>query len=267
MIAPGKGSLAFDRFGEGEPLVLIHGIGSRRGAWKPAAEIVAREREVIAIDLPGFGDSAVDGSSSVEDFTACVQAFFAEQGLERPHVGGNSLGGGIGFELARRGAARSLTAFSPIGLWSAGERRWGNVAFRVARAMGARTPKRMPVHALANLSRPSLFVFAFGHPWRVPDEEILETAMRGQQAPGFEAALPAINEYNLQRPEELREVPTTIAWGSRDVLIPAWSNPRRARRALPWARHVSLRGCGHVPFFDDPEACARVLLEGSVARG
>jgi pimeloyl-ACP methyl ester carboxylesterase len=122
MIAPGKASLAFDRFGEGEPLVLIHGIGSRRGAWKPAAEIVAREREVIAIDLPGFGDSPVDGSSSVEDFTACVQAFFAEQGLERPHVGGNSLGGGIGFELARRGAARSLTAFSPIGLWSAGER-------------------------------------------------------------------------------------------------------------------------------------------------
>jgi pimeloyl-ACP methyl ester carboxylesterase len=263
--APGQGSLAFDRFGEGEPLVLIHGLGSRRGAWMPAAEIVAREREVIAIDLPGFGDSVADGSASVEDFTGRVQAFFAEQGLERPHVGGNSLGGGIGFELARRRAARSLTAFSPIGLWSSGERRRGSAAFRLAHALGERAPERMPARLRANLARPTMFVFAYGHPWRVPDEEILDAAESGQEAPGFELALPAINTYDLQRPEELREVPTTIAWGSRDVLIPAWSNPRRARRALPWARHVSLRGCGHVPFFDDPEACARVLLQGSVS--
>ena len=219
------------------------------------------------MDLPGFGDSPPDGSASVEDFTARLQAFFDEQELERPHVAGNSLGGGIGFELARRGAARSLTAFSPIGLWSLGERRRGSAAFRLGRALGERTPKRISPRLLANLSRPSLFVFAFGHPWRVPDKEILETAMRGRQAPGFEAALPAVNSYTLQRPQELREVPTTIAWGSRDVLIPAWSNPRRARQALPWARHVSLRGCGHVPFFDDPGACARVLLEGSADRG
>ena len=57
-------------------------------------------------------------------------------------------------------------------------------------------------------------------------------------------------------------VPTTIAWGTRDgLLLP--SQALRARRVLPEARHVWLRGCGHVPMSDDPEQVARVLLEGS----
>ena len=48
--------LAHDRRGSGEPLVLVHGLGSRRQAWKPAMELAAQAREVIAVDLPGFGE-------------------------------------------------------------------------------------------------------------------------------------------------------------------------------------------------------------------
>jgi pimeloyl-ACP methyl ester carboxylesterase len=54
----------------------------------------------------------------------------------------------------------------------------------------------------------------------------------------------------------------TIAWGDRDrLLIPRQS--QRARRLLPWANHVTLHGLGHAPFPDDPDVCARVLLQGS----
>ena len=57
-------------------------------------------------------------------------------------------------------------------------------------------------------------------------------------------------------------MPVTVAWGSRDaLLIPRQA--ARARRLLPWAHHVTLRGCGHVPFNDDPETVAAVLLAGS----
>jgi pimeloyl-ACP methyl ester carboxylesterase len=266
--APAQGSLAFDRFGEGEPLVLIHGLSSRRGAWAPAAQRAAAEREVIAVDLPGFGDSPWDGTTAtVDQFTAAMQGFFDDLGLERPHVAGNSLGGGIAFELARRDAARSLTVFSPIGLASRAERRWLYGAFRTGEALGRRVPDDLPPQAQLRVARPLLFVFSFGNPWRVPDEEIVATAENGADPPAYDATLRVINDYWLERPEELRTVPTTVAWGSRDVLIPAWSNRRRARQALPWAHHLSLPGCGHVPFFDDPEACARVLLEGSTARG
>jgi pimeloyl-ACP methyl ester carboxylesterase len=59
-------------------------------------------------------------------------------------------------------------------------------------------------------------------------------------------------------------VPVTIAWGTRDALLPP-TQARRARRLLPRARHLWLRGCGHVPMSDDPVQVAGVLLDGSAA--
>ena len=112
-------------------------------------------------------------------------------------------------------------------------------------------------------ARPISFVFSYGNPWRVPDSEILAMSRAGTESPGFEAAVRAGGDHVFERPEELREVPLTIAWGRRDVLIPYLTCSRRARRLLPWARHIPLPGCGHVPFHDDPALCRRVLLEGS----
>ena len=112
--------LVHDRRGEGPPLVLIHGIGARRGAWDPVAERLT-DRETLAIDLPGFGDSAplpLGPGLAIPDYVDAVERFFADAGLERPHVAGNSMGGGIALELARRGAVASATALSPIGFWS-----------------------------------------------------------------------------------------------------------------------------------------------------
>jgi pimeloyl-ACP methyl ester carboxylesterase len=112
------------------------------------------------------------------------------------------------------------------------------------------------------VNRLGLFVFAFGHPFRVPAEEIVATAESGVRAPGFVDALDAL-DYRLSETGRLDEIPVTIAWGSRDVLLPHPIQSRRARSVLPAARHITLRGCGHVPFYDDPGLCARVLLEGS----
>ncbi len=49
--------MSYARVGRGEPLVLLHGIGHHRQAWDPVVDILATEREVIAVDLPGFGAS------------------------------------------------------------------------------------------------------------------------------------------------------------------------------------------------------------------
>jgi pimeloyl-ACP methyl ester carboxylesterase len=80
--------------------------------------------------------------------------------------------------------------------------------------------------------------------------------------PAFEPALAGFADYRFRDGAELRGVPVTIAWGTRDwLLIPRQA--QRARRLLPWARHVALKGCGHVPCHDDPEAVAAVLLSAS----
>src|SRR5204862_38994 len=72
------------RRGSGETLVLVHGLGSRWQAWNPQLDRLARERDVVALDLPGFGDSpplAGDESPTVGRLTAAVSELMNELGL------------------------------------------------------------------------------------------------------------------------------------------------------------------------------------------
>jgi pimeloyl-ACP methyl ester carboxylesterase len=257
------GELAYDRHGSGEPLVLLHGIGMRRGAWGPVEKLASQRREVFNVDLPGFGESPPDPAGTkltVSEYADRLQEFIASAGIGRPHLGASSMGGGIGLELARRDAVRSLTAFSPIGFWGRSGQLWCRLVLRAEWELGRRTPESMQTLTGARLL---LFPVAFGRPFQVSDQEIVDTARAGQAAPGFRDALTHGLDYRFDDPATLREIPITIAWGRRDVLLPYWTQARAARRLLPHARHVSLPGCGHVPFYDDPDLCARVLLEGS----
>ncbi|MGH3487984.1 MAG: alpha/beta fold hydrolase, partial [Actinopolymorphaceae bacterium] len=78
-------TLAYDREGSGVPLVLLHGLGHRRQGWRPVFGLLAREFDVIAVDLPGFGESPPVGPRWREDLTPAIAEFFDEVGLDRPH--------------------------------------------------------------------------------------------------------------------------------------------------------------------------------------
>jgi pimeloyl-ACP methyl ester carboxylesterase len=83
--------LAHDRVGGGEPLLLLHGLGSDRHAWEAVVPRLAARREVFAIDLPGSGESSPLGTATPHTIAAqadAVEAFITELGLETPHVGG-----------------------------------------------------------------------------------------------------------------------------------------------------------------------------------
>ena len=110
--------IAFDRSGTGPPLVLIHGLGSNRRVWDAPLGLIESEREVIAIDLPGFGDSPqLEADPTPSALADSVEGLISDLGLGKPAVGGNSLGGLISLELARRGSVSSATALSPAGFW------------------------------------------------------------------------------------------------------------------------------------------------------
>jgi pimeloyl-ACP methyl ester carboxylesterase len=103
------------RAGSGEPLVLIHGVGSQWQMWKPVLAALERERDVIAVDLPGFGGSPtlpIGVRPSAAALAGAVAEFLDSLGIERPVVGGNSLGGWVALELAARGRARAVVAVS-----------------------------------------------------------------------------------------------------------------------------------------------------------
>lgn len=256
--------LAFERSGSGSPLVLVHGIGSRRGAWDPVVPHLAGEREVLAVDLPGFGDSPPlpdRVAPFVSALTEALVAWWTELGIERPHVAGNSLGGGIALELARAGAVRSATALSPIGFGTPLEARYGALMLRATRLLCQRARSPMTRMARSRPGRAALLGLMFGRPGRRDPAAAADDIAALAAAPGWEATLPCTTRYRFIRGEELT-VPVTIGWGTRDrLLIPRQAE--RARAALPQGRHVPLPRCGHVPMSDDPEGIAQLLLVAS----
>jgi pimeloyl-ACP methyl ester carboxylesterase len=241
--------------------VLLHGVGHHWQAWRPVITLLRDELDVLACDSPGFGSSAplpAGIEPSVPAYADAFEWFFAELGLERPHVAGNSMGGAIALELARRRAVRSATAFSPAGFWTAAERRFCQLSLRVLADCPARLRGVVEALTRTRAGRVVLFWQNFGFPTRLPEEEAIATLRDAWAAPAFDGALDAFSGYRFDAPEQLRSVPVTIPWGNRDRLLPYRLQAPRARRMLPWATHLTL-GAGHVPFYDDPPACAAVI--------
>ena len=252
------------RTGTGEPLVLIHGIGHRWQGWQPVIERLQGERELIAIDLPGFGQTPMPPPGTppgIVSLADLVGAFLDELGLERPHVAGNSLGGWLAFELAKRGRVRSATGLSPAGFQSRAESRFSYsslwLARRASRMIDGRTDQLLGVPGAVKLGFGQLSV----HPERIPPDALAGDVHALAQAPWFDATLVAITNAAFTGGEEI-QVPVTVAWGAQDrLLLPRQAE--RAGRAIPSARVLMMEGCGHVPFHDDPDQVARVLLEAS----
>ncbi|MYS36855.1 pimeloyl-ACP methyl ester carboxylesterase [Streptomyces sp. KhCrAH-43] len=257
-------SVAYERSGSGEPLLLLHGIGHHRQAWDPVEPILAVEREVIAVDLPGFGASPAlpDGVSYDLATVAPVLTGFCEAiGVDRPHVAGNSLGGLFALELGRTKAVRSVTALSPAGFWTERERVY---AFGTLRAM-RRAAESMPLPLIERLSRTAagrtaLTSTIYARPGRRSPAATVSETLALREATGFHQTLAVGRDVLFT--DDIPGLPVTIAWGGRDRLLLRRQGVR-AKQTLPGARLVRLPGCGHVPMNDDPALVARVILDTS----
>ncbi|WP_430791940.1 alpha/beta fold hydrolase [Actinoplanes sp. G11-F43] len=248
--------LAYDRRGSGPTLVLIHGLGSHRQVWTPVLDAAAATRDVIAVDLPGFGESAPDGGDgSVAALADRLESFLDDLGVGRYTVAGSSMGGGVALELGRRGRADAVTAFAPIGFWSGTGRRWAQSVVTAARVAATRLDRRLPAIMAAPAGRAAFCSLFYAHPRRLDPAGCVAAARALATAPGFGAARDAFRWF---APPTVDHIPVTIAWGTRDAVLP-FPQSRRARAILPGARHVTLRGCGHLPFADDPAACLAAL--------
>lgn len=256
--------VAYERRGSGEPVVLLHGIGHHWQAWEPVLTALAASHDVTAIDLPGFGDSEElpDASSyAMENVVPLLVETLRALDLDRPHVVGNSLGGLLALELGLHGHARSVTALSPAGFWVEAERRY---AFGVLRGMRAGATS-LPDAVLRRLARSApgraaLTSTIYARPDRRSPESVVAETRALRRAVGFSPTLEAGRRSDALFTHDLPEIPVTIGWGDRDRLL----LPRqgvRAKKAIPGARLVRLRGCGHVPMNDDPAAVARVILD------
>jgi pimeloyl-ACP methyl ester carboxylesterase len=256
--------LAFERHGCGEPLVLVHGVTHRRQAWYPVLDELAEQREVILVDLPGHGQShplVTEGRPVAEVLREEFRQFLAEQQLERPHVAGNSLGGLVALHAGVAGDARSVTALSPAGFWRS-EHDFARTRrlFTSACALTERLGPNVERLAHTRGGRKLMYGLLSSHPARVSRDHALGDIRAFVYArPALRILLAAAEPFTATVP---LDVPVTIAWAARDLVLPPWQ-AQVAKRIVPHAEHIMMRGVGHVPMFDDPAHVARVLLRGS----
>jgi pimeloyl-ACP methyl ester carboxylesterase len=247
--------IVYERAGSGPPLVLIHGLGATRKIWRPQMERLARERDVIALDMPGFGDSPLLGETPTPwALGAAITRLCGEIGVERPHLAGNSLGGWVALEMAKAGEASSVCLISPAGLWkrplgprNVDSRRW---------ARRLRPFVRVAVRNRA--SRLAMLRTTVGRPQNVPIPDANALIGSWIDAPGYDAANAEMRRYVCEDLDRVT-VPTTIAWGELDRLV----GPPKPQRRPPGSRFVKLEGCGHTPNWDAPELISDLLLETS----
>lgn len=253
--------------GSGRPLVLLHGIGMSHAAWAPVIDRLAdAKRRVIAFDLAGFGRSAPlpEGMQPThENLLAALGQNLARLGVRAPvDIAGNSLGGQLALVAAREGLARSVVALSPAGLW-AGPVSPSSVRLllRAIRLATLRTPSGLSDRLMrSRLARTIAFaVPVTSRGWRIGAEEAAQIARAFREAVAFDQTLAAAQRFTGGA---RIKVPVTVAFGTRDWLLPKRNCQRRDE--LPaQARWVRPRGWGHVPMWDDPVGVASLILAGT----
>lgn len=263
-VAAPAGTLNHHRIGQGEPLVLIHGVGSQWQVWDPVLEPLARERDVIALDLPGFGGSAPLPPGTAPNVSALADAVAGTLdalGIEEPLVVGNSLGGWIALELAKRGITRSVVALSPGGFWSGPEAVWARAQLKIAGFFARRFPAVSEAAARRPKARQLTSNVFYGHPELVPPAAMIEALRNLAASPAYDETVEVNIRDRFSGGDQVRG-PVTIAWGELDRLL----FPRQAHRAvaaIPQARHVPIADAGHVPTWDRPDEVVRLALDAS----
>jgi pimeloyl-ACP methyl ester carboxylesterase len=274
MVETKRGRLSTLEAGDGDPVIAIHGLGATKASLLPTVAGLADRFRVIAVDLPGFGDSdkPLGAPYDARFFARAVIALLDTLDLERAHLVGNSLGGRVALEVALHAPERvdRLGLLAPSMAWRK-ERQWAKLLRLVRPELGAIHPAPRPaIEAIVDRVIPG---GSDGWAAAGVDEFLRSYTTRRGRAAFYAAA----RQIYLEEPEgedgfwpRLRtlERPALFVWGRKDTIVPlAFS--RHVSDALPTAEHLEL-DCGHVPQLERPRethaALARFFTASPAAR-
>ena len=258
----------YDEHGQGDPCVLLHPGGGSSDSWRPVLGRLAERRRVVAFDIPGFGRTPAppDIEYSLEWVLDRFEQQLQRAGVATPvDLAGNSMGGWIALEAAKRGLARSVVALGPAGLWDHGMPKVLQNQFRVM-LLGCRA-LRAPGQAVLRLpqARRAALYAIVARPERISYDAVVSMVRTFDHSrPVLEPLLRASRTMSFRDGQGIA-CPITIAYGAQDRMVHPPGPSVRAQ--LPaHTRWLDLPGCGHVPMSDNPELVARTILEGSASR-
>jgi pimeloyl-ACP methyl ester carboxylesterase len=241
-----------------EPVIFIHGLSGCWQNWLENIPHFARDHRVIALDLPGFGQSEMPAKEiSISNYADTIDALMTELGIDTARIIGSSMGGFIGAELAIQHPARveRLVLVSAAGLSieyirtvrTQGLRhRAENVAFFYLGWVASRSD----IVARRGRLRAALMKLVVAHPTRLPPALTIEQ-VSGSGKPGFSDALDAMCNYPLRDRLEKISCPTFIVWGDKDLLVPV-RDAAIFEELIDDARKIIYTDTGHLPMMERP---------------
>ena len=260
-----RGAISTLSAGEGDPVICVHGLGGTKASFLTTVAALADHHRVIALDLPGFGDSdkPLVAAYDAPYFAECVVGLLDELEIERAHLVGNSMGGRVAIETALLfpERVRKLALLSPALAWLRGRQwRWLLQAPLPLLGLVQPAPRAITEPIVRNL------VPGGSDGWSAAGvDEFLRSFLTPR---GRVAFYKAAREIYLDEPygergfwSRLGEIQSDclFVWGRQDQLVPIGFR-KHVERAVPAARHLELE-CGHVPQLEAPKQTHAAILE------
>jgi pimeloyl-ACP methyl ester carboxylesterase len=239
------------RDGSGPTLLWLHGAGGG-GRWTPTLARLAQRYDVVAPELPGFGQTDTpDWFDNIHDVGFFVLDLLQALDLREVHLVGTSLGGWVAAEAAVRSTERlaSLTLVGPAGLHMKGVARPDTFLWTEEEATRALFHDQALADAMLAL---------------VPDEAEQDRRLKNRYASARLAWSPRWHDPHLHKWLHRIDVPTLVIWGEHDRYLPAVYAQHWAG-LIPGAKTVVFAGCGHVPHVERADAFV-AELQGFIGR-
>jgi pimeloyl-ACP methyl ester carboxylesterase len=264
-VATRSGHISTLQAGSGDPVLAIHGLGATKASFLPTVAALAGRYRVIALDLPGFGESGkpLGAPYDARFFAESLLELLDALGIERAHLIGNSLGGRVALETGLRAPDRvgRLVLLAPSMAWRR-KRPWAPLLRAVRPELGAIQPTpRTAIEQIVDRMVPGAH-----DGWAAAGvDEFMRAYLTRRGRAAFYAAA---RQIYLEEPEgddgfwprlKTLTVPSLFVWGTRDTLVPI-GFARHVTDALPKAEHLEL-DCGHVPQLERPRETHAAALE------
>jgi pimeloyl-ACP methyl ester carboxylesterase len=228
--------------GTGDPVVLLHGWGGRIESMAPAARCLSAVFRVIAMDLPGFGDSPPpEGAWGTPDYAIFVRDVLAERGIERAHMVGHSYGGKVSLFL---GATHPELVDKLV----------------LVDATGVRTPPSLKTRAKRAASTAAKTAGRLGPPGRKVKQAVFEriASKDYQHAGAMRPILVRVVNEDMTPLMPRVKSPTLLVWGDQDQDTPV-SHGRRMESLIRDSGLVVFEGAGHFSYLDQADRFCRVV--------
>ncbi|WP_234027282.1 alpha/beta fold hydrolase [Erythrobacter sp. KY5] len=251
------------RTGRGKPLLLVHGLGATCGSWDTISPALSQVREVVAVDLPGHGQTREEtDSGTFEGLARSLDEWLRAENFTGVDMVGSSLGARLVLEMARRGRAGAVVALDPGGFWQGWERTFFKATITPSVALVRALRPALPAITRNVAGRAALMAQLSARPWALDGAFVARELKSLANTRTVNSLVKDLANGAMQEGPAKTAAPVVIGWGREDRLcLPQQAD--RATKAFPEATLHWFDRSGHFPMWDQPEETVRVILDAT----